>query len=95
MESSGLRGGQCPVCTSKDVYCDDNFSLPFAEIRKPFAGILLKRSHFFPKIAPVQTYVCGVCGYIERYVSNEKDLDYIKSNWRQVGNKTKRKRGDS
>jgi hypothetical protein len=37
------------------------------------------------RYAPLDTYICVCCGYIETYVARAEDLNYIKEEWPSVG----------
>lgn len=88
MADRTLRSGQCPACDSTEVYCDRNF--------KKGDRVILKLTLWSARTAPVETYVCASCGYIERYLRSGAEiythLDYIKTNWWRVEDKEKRKR---
>jgi hypothetical protein len=73
-----LKTGTCPKCNSKKVFSG--------------AGIPLKKGPFgsnsipigLTSIAALDNYVCGECGYVERYVSDQGKLDEISRKWGAV-----------
>lgn len=73
-----MKTGTCPKCNSKKVFSG--------------AGIPLKKGPFgsnsipigLTSIAALDNYVCGECGYVERYVSNRVKLDEISRKWGAV-----------
>ena len=79
-----MKDGQCPKCGAQAVYRFDGGS-PAA----PLNAVRLSRA---PRVnfAPVDTYVCVNCGYLESYVAHAEKLSYIADHWAQVASPTAR-----
>jgi len=70
-----MKNGTCPKCNSENIY-----------FRKPSG---FKGGADFVFIGPVtrsftEVFVCTDCGYIERYIANDSDLQKIKNKWTKV-----------
>jgi predicted nucleic-acid-binding Zn-ribbon protein len=73
-----LKTGNCPKCNSKNVFSG--------------AGIPLKKGPFgsnsipigLTSMAALDNYVCGDCGYVERYISDQTKLAEIARKWDKV-----------
>lgn len=66
---------KCLKCGSKKVYSSPEKSF----FRKGVEVLVLGGLQAaYPKVT-----VCVDCGYIERYITETKDLDYIRQNWQQ------------
>ena len=79
-----MKDGQCPKCGAQAVYLFSGGS-PAA----PINAVRLSRT---PRVnfAPVDTYVCVNCGYLENYVAHAEKLSYIADHWAQVAVPTAR-----
>lgn len=73
-----MKSGQCPKCSSREVFCNTNRKFPGLNTITLGYGIVGNR------YAPVDTYICVTCGYVESYVAKPEDLGYIKEEWALV-----------
>lgn len=71
-----MKSGKCPKCASSDVR-KSKISSAWSSDKGmvPLAG-------GFDSHAKVQHYVCVGCGYVERYVSDPKGLEKIRTKWK-------------
>lgn len=80
-----MRSGICPKCESNEVYAGTKVS---SKLRASIGNTIPIRSCFFFPFsrifASLDNYVCGLCGYVERYIADTKDLDKIKEEWPRV-----------
>ncbi len=70
-----MKSGQCPKCSSSDVFCNTNRKFPALHTLTVGSG------SFGNRYAPLDTYICVSCGYVESYVAHPEDLSYIKEEW--------------
>ena len=73
-----LKTGTCPKCHSNKVFSGAGIPLksgPFGSNSIPIG---------LTSIASLDNYVCGECGYVERYVSDETKLSEIARKWDKV-----------
>ena len=73
--SHQMKNGQCPKCSSHEVFCNTNRKFPSLNTITVGSGTSGDR------YVPLDTYICGTCGYVESYVSRPSDLSYIKNEW--------------
>jgi predicted nucleic-acid-binding Zn-ribbon protein len=73
-----MKNGQCPKCGSHDVVCNTNRKFPALHTIPLGSGTVGNR------YAPLDTYVCVTCGYVESYVAHAEDLRRIKEEWAAV-----------
>ena len=73
-----MKTGICPKCQSSEVYEAQN-------------GIGAMEAHYVRKEntsthSTFNHYVCSNCGYIESYLTNENDINFIRNNryWKKV-----------
>ena len=74
-----MRTGTCPKCSSTKVFSGADIPLkkgPFGINSIPIG---------LTSIAALDNYVCGECGYVERYVSSQTKLAEISRKWEAVG----------
>lgn len=73
-----MKNGQCPKCGSHAVYSNTN--------RKFVAlnSITMDSQKSSNLYAFLDTYVCASCGYVENYLAQSQDLNYIQENWQLV-----------
>jgi hypothetical protein len=71
-----MKNGLCPKCGSAEVY---------RRAGDPYGHelITLKGEVFSKGIAP-DKYLCGVCGYLEYYVSLQEDIQIVRENWQRI-----------
>lgn len=73
-----MKSGTCPKCHSSKVFSG--------------AGIPLKKGPFgsnsipigLTSMAALDNYVCGECGYVEAYISDQTKLAEIARKWEPV-----------
>ncbi|NER22312.1 MAG: hypothetical protein F6J86_23050 [Symploca sp. SIO1B1] len=73
-----MKNGQCPKCGERNVRSNTNRQFPALNTITLGSGSCDKR------YAPLDTYICGSCGYVESYVSKSEDLKYIQDKWALV-----------
>lgn len=73
-----MKSGQCPKCGSRDVRSNTNRKFPAINTITVGFGI------FGDRYAPLDTYICVTCGYVESYVAKQSDLNFIKEHWASV-----------
>jgi len=73
-----MKNGQCPKCGEHNVRSNTNRKFPALNTITLGSGTCDKR------YAPLDTYVCGSCGYLESYVAKSEDLSYIQEKWALV-----------
>jgi len=70
-----MKKGVCPKCQSKEVYSGASVSMKSG----------MSHSNTIPvtgfRMAALDNYVCGQCGFVESYVAKEKDLAAIRKKW--------------
>ena len=74
-----MKTGICPKCNSKNVFSGAEIPLkkgPFGSNSIPIG---------LTSIAALDNYVCGACGYVERYISDPTKLAEIARKWDKVG----------
>ncbi len=74
-----MKNGQCPKCGEHDIRSNTHRKFPARPTMELGSGNLGTR------YAPLDTYICVCCGYIETYVARAEDLNYIKEEWPSVG----------
>ena len=73
-----MKTGICPKCNSDKVFSGAEIPLkkgPFGSNSIPIG---------LTSIAAVDNYVCGECGYVERYISDRTKLAEIARKWDKV-----------
>jgi predicted nucleic-acid-binding Zn-ribbon protein len=73
-----LKTGICPKCNSHKVFSGAGIPLktgPFGSNSIPIG---------LTSIAALDNYVCGECGYVERYISDGTKLSEIARKWDRV-----------
>jgi ribosomal protein S27AE len=73
-----MKNGQCPKCGERNVRSNTNRKFPALNTITLGSGTCDKR------YAPMDTYICGSCGYVESYVAKSEDLNYIQEKWALV-----------
>lgn len=73
-----MRTGQCPKCNSREVFCNTNRKFPALHT------ITVKTGSSNNRYAPLDTFICGECGYVESYIAHVEDLSYVKQTWASV-----------
>lgn len=78
-----MRSGICPKCESQEVYAGTRVAIKGG--RYGSNTIPLRSLFAFSRTkANLDNYVCGSCGYVECYIADTQDLDYIKEKWPRV-----------
>ena len=80
MQDNSLKIGNCPRCSSIEVYTDTIYTKSSERMILPVSGF--HRIYF-------DIYICVSCGYFEEYVAekdlkDEKKIGKIKKNWKRV-----------
>ena len=73
-----MKTGACPKCNSNKVFSGADIPLkkgPFGSNSIPIG---------LTSIAALDNYVCGECGYVERYVSDPAKLVEISRKWNAI-----------
>jgi len=70
-----MKKGICPLCGGKEIYSGatvkwkagmhDSNTIPLSTFR----------------VAALDNFVCGQCGYVQSFIAREKDLIVIKKKW--------------
>ena len=77
-----MKQGRCPKCDSREIYSGADVypkSGPFTSNAIPVS---------LTSIAALDNYVCGACGYVERYIADQKKLVEITKKWRRIDPQT-------
>jgi ribosomal protein S27AE len=85
---SDLGKGICPKCGAHEIY----ESPDFANYSAQYGAMIPITGGLLPRFAHMAIYVCGHCGYTEKYISSEKDLETIRRKWRRVNNPNQMKK---
>jgi len=72
-----MKNGICVKCSGKEIYCKD--ASPKSSDR-----VTLKDGVISKDASMVLRYICISCGYLEYYLSQQTDLDYIREHWDRV-----------
>jgi ribosomal protein S27AE len=70
-----MKNGICPNCQGKEIYSGSQLKWKTGMHESNTIPISLMR------MAALDNYVCGRCGYVQSFVSKEKDLAAIKKKW--------------
>jgi hypothetical protein len=77
-EGAMMKSGKCPKCVSSNVYHKMN------GIYLPNTLGTFIRTSSGNVASPTDDYICGDCGYIERYVADEHKLGEVANVWQRV-----------
>jgi predicted nucleic-acid-binding Zn-ribbon protein len=84
-----MLNGQCPKCSSSEVYCADKRGTQQG-ITDPSLISIVTDKKWIPDVAMVAMayYLCRNCGYFEQYALDLAKLTALDgcSNWRKVAN---------
>lgn len=72
-----MKNGKCVKCSGKEIYCKDVSP-------KSSDRVTLKDGVISKDASKVIRYICVSCGYLEYYLSEQTDLDYICEHWDRV-----------
>ena len=72
-----MKNGICVKCSGKEIYCKDVSP-------KSSDRVTLKDGVISKDASTVIRYICVSCGYLEYYLSEQTDLDYICEHWDRV-----------
>jgi predicted nucleic-acid-binding Zn-ribbon protein len=75
-----MKDGKCPKCRSADV----RSSAGVRNVLDGEQGIQIGGS-LLPRTAPIESYVCISCGYVESYILDQKKLRMIAERWPRAG----------
>lgn len=81
MQERGLRTGTCPNCGSDRVYSGIEAPMKQGTHDSNAIPVTLWDS------APLDNYVCVVCGFVESYIADRKLLDVVEKKWPRVRGK--------
>ena len=76
-----MKSGTCPKCKSTDIYTNSDVGA----MSKHVFGNDTIRLTLFPRFAMLDSYICGNCGFVEKYVASQKHIDDVKANLKKVG----------
>jgi rubredoxin len=78
-----VKDGVCPKCGSKDVRTNATLpreQRPDAYGANSIPGFTTLRG-WLSAMAPLDNYVCAMCGYVESYIKNPADLRHVQQHW--------------
>ena len=75
-----MKNGLCPKCGTRAVYTQRNVLGVDGSGWK--VGLRLPNSWL--STSPLDVYVCGMCGYLETYVADERALAKIVRTWQPI-----------
>lgn len=73
-----MKNGQCPKCSSKEIYSGADIPLksgPFSSNAIPI-GLM--------SVAALDNYVCAACGLVESYIADPSKLEEVTRRWNKV-----------
>jgi len=70
-----MKNGICPRCQGKEIFDGIGVSYKSGMHQSNTIPVSLFR------MATLNNFVCGQCGYVESYIAKEKDLASIKKKW--------------
>jgi ribosomal protein S27AE len=70
-----MKNGICPRCGGKEIFSGNTVSNKSGI----HYGNCIPISLF--RVAALDNFVCGQCGYVESFIAKEKDLSIIKKKW--------------
>ena len=72
-----MKDGQCPKCEAQTVYRK--------QFKRPGYGVSsVQVRGTMSQAAPLDNYVCTTCGYIELYLEDIDERNYITDHWDRV-----------
>ncbi len=78
-----MLDGRCPKCGSNEIYTDEHIGG-----KTNIYGLnQVVTSHNLVGFGPYtefDNYLCGKCGYLERYVTDTSERERLIDNWRHV-----------
>ena len=77
-----MLDGTCPKCGSVEIYTDIYIEGRFAIYGMNL--VMAKGGILAPALVGYDNYVCGACGYLERYVTSPPDLQLLTENWARL-----------
>lgn len=72
-----MKNGKCPKCRSTEIYFQKNAFMRGGGMQ----GNRLVLS--FGSTAALDNYVCGQCGYTEKYLSGAADIGKVRAKWKR------------
>ncbi|MGD9211860.1 MAG: hypothetical protein PVI90_13845 [Desulfobacteraceae bacterium] len=73
-----MKDGRCPRCGAADIYVSKDLPLKGGPFNSNCIPISLT------SMAPLDNYVCTVCGLVESYIADEKKVKEIIKKWEPV-----------
>ncbi|MCJ7524070.1 MAG: hypothetical protein MUP71_02480 [Candidatus Aminicenantes bacterium] len=70
-----MKNGKCPRCGGKEIFNGSSVSNKSGMQHSNTIPVSLLR------MAALNNFVCGQCGYLESYIAKDKDLAAIKKKW--------------
>ena len=70
-----MKNGICPNCQGKEIYSGAQLKWKTGMHESNTIPISLMR------MAALDNFVCGQCGFVQSYIAKEKDLAAIKKKW--------------
>lgn len=70
-----MKSGKCPKCGSAEIFVAKNKFTKGGGMAGNRIPITLS------KTAGLDNYVCKNCGYLERFISDPKDIEKISEKW--------------
>jgi RNA polymerase subunit RPABC4/transcription elongation factor Spt4 len=75
-----LPEGVCPKCGSADIYVDN---AGLVDARGGYT-VLSLHDIWHGRTAPVSTYLCAACGYLELFLADTNQIPDIVKTWRRL-----------
>lgn len=72
-----MKNGTCVKCGQADVYQSEVSA-------RSSDRVTLKEGVVGKDASSVTRYVCGSCGYLEYYLTQEQDLSFVREKWAKV-----------
>ena len=75
-----LPEGTCPKCGSVDIYVDN---AGLVDVRGGYSALSL-HDIWHGRTAPLSTYLCAACGYVELFLADISHIPEIMKTWRRL-----------
>jgi predicted nucleic-acid-binding Zn-ribbon protein len=79
-----MLNGICPKCQSTEVYMDSNVKTSETPPYITMNLVAVKNGILAPHMVRFDNFLCGNCGYLERYVMNRSDREELTKHWTRV-----------
>lgn len=70
-----MKSGSCPKCGSKEIYTNSEGYHGLESSRLGVSGF---------KTYTVDHYVCSNCRYVELFLNDRWDIEFIKKKWKKI-----------